>query len=628
MIVYQKNRNDFVSDVREDTVAEQVERYVFEKLGRKTAKSEFESWRNSLRYMRDVVDDPELPDDCGISIEYQVPGTNRRIDFIISGEDENHRKQAVIVELKQWSSAEPTNMDGMVRTYLGKALQLTRHPSYQAWSYASYLEGFNETIYNEGIGVQPCAFLHNFPKHDSTLHSPQYKPHVTKAPLFLKSESLKLASFIKRFITKGDSGSIVYEIENGNIRPSKALADAIVGLIKGKQEFVLIDEQKDVYEIVKSKALGGSENKGSDKVVVIVEGGPGTGKSVVAINLLVSILGNRLNCHYVTKNSAPREVFQAKLTGTLTKTQYSNLFKSSGSYINGLENEFDLLVVDEAHRLNEKSGMFKKGENQIKEIIHSARTSVFFVDPNQRVAFSDIGSPENIELQAKQTGTPTEIIKLSLPSQFRCAGSDGYLSWVDNTLGIRDTANMSLGQDSYDLRVFDNPLTMYEEILKLNASGESSRLLAGYCWPWVSKKNPLHFDIEFKQYNFQMRWNDFNLGQGWIMHPESIEQVGCIHTSQGLEVAYAGVIFGADMKYVDGKIVTDPLAHPGADKNFSGLRTRVRAGIREKEAVLLEADQLIKNTYRTLMTRGMKGTFIYCVDPELQEYFRSLVAVR
>jgi len=390
----------------------------------------------------------------------------------------------------------------------------------------------------------------------------------------------------------------------------------------------LIDEQKDVFEVVKAKATEFHKDNPPRKVVVIVEGGPGTGKSVVAINLLVKVLGERLNCHYVTKNSAPREVFQAKLTGTMTKTQYSNLFKSSGSYIGSTKNEFDLLIVDEAHRLNEKTGMFKKGENQIKEIINASRTSVFFVDPNQRVAFSDIGSPVNIEEQAKESCIETEIVHLELPSQFRCSGSDGYLAWIDNTLNIRETANAIYEADSYDLRVYDNPKKMYEALLNLDQNGETSRLLAGYCWPWASKKNPLHFDIEYKQYDFKMRWNDFNLGQGWIMHPESVEQVGCIHTAQGLEVAYAGVIIGPDLIISDDELATNPLAHPGEDKNFSGLRTRIKKSKAEKEAVLAEADQLIRNTYRTLMTRGMKGTFIFCEDNKLQEYFKQAISKR
>lgn len=628
MIVYQKNRNDFVNDVREDTIAEQVEQYVYEKLGRKTPESEFGSWRNSLRYMRDVVDDPEIPDDCGISIEYQVPGTNRRIDFIVSGADSNGKKQAVIVELKQWSSAEATKMDGMVRTHFGKALQLTRHPSYQAWSYASYLECFNENVYVREIGVQPCAFLHNYPQHDQALLTPHYQSHLDKAPLFRKSEAAKLSSFIKRFVKTGDSGSVVYEIENGRIRPSKALADSLVGMMKGNEEFVLIDEQKDVFEIAKTKAIELSSVSPVRKAVIIVEGGPGTGKSVVAINLLVKILEKRLNCHYVTKNSAPREVFQAKLTGTMTKTQYSNLFKSSGTYIGSMENEFDLLVVDEAHRLNEKSGMFKKGENQIMEIIHASRVSVFFVDSNQRVAFSDIGSPENIEKCANEANGDLEVINLTLPSQFRCAGSDGYLAWVNKALNISNPFGDSFDADSYDLRIFDNPKEMYDTLLKLDQGGESSRLLAGYCWPWASKKNPIHFDIEYEKFDFRMRWNDFNLGQGWIMHPESVEQVGCIHTAQGLEVDYAGVIIGPDLKMSNGNLTTDPLAHPGQDKNLSGLRTRLKQGESARDEVLAEADQLIRNTYRTLMTRGMKGTFVYCEDPQLQEYFRSAINAR
>lgn len=628
MIVYQKNQKSFIDDVRADTIAEQVEQYVFEKLGRKTPESEFNSWRNSLRYMRDVVDDPEIPKDCGISIEYQVPGTNRRIDFIVSGKDADGNKQAVIVELKQWSDAEVTEMDGMVRTHLGKGLHTTRHPSYQAWSYASYLEGFNENVYSNEITLQPCAFLHNYPRSQEALLKERYKPHLDKAPLFCKSEAAELGGFIKRFVKSGDDGSVIYEIENGRIRPSKTLSDALVGLMKGNQEFVLIDEQKDVFELVKAEAIKNAKDASVKKTVIIVEGGPGTGKSVVAINLLVQLIGRRLNCHYITKNSAPREVFQSKLTGTLTKTQYSNLFKSSGSYIGSKVNEFDLLVVDEAHRLNEKTGMFKRGENQIKEIIAASQTSVFFVDRHQRVAFSDIGSPENIEQQAIQSGNDTEVIRLTLPSQFRCAGSDGYLAWVDTVLELDNSDATLYQEDSYDLRVFDDPKEMYEAILALNEGGESSRLLAGYCWKWDSKKNPLLYDIEFEQYDFHMRWNDFNLGQGWIMHPESIEQVGCIHTSQGLEVSYAGVIIGSDLKYVDDCLITDPLAHPGQDKNLSGLRTRLKQGNTEKELVLAEADQLIKNTYRTLLTRGMKGTFIFCEDSELQAYFKKSIAER
>jgi len=107
------------------------------------------------------------------------------------------------------------------------------------------------------------------------------------------------------------------------------------------------------------------------------------------------------------------------------------------------------------------------------------------------------------------------------------------------------------------------------------------------------------------------------------MHPESIEQVGCIHTAQGLEVAYAGVIIGSDMKYEDGNLVTDPLAHPGQDRNFSGLRKQLKSSKEAKKMVLAQADQLIRNTYRTLMTRGMKGTFIFCEDPMLQEHFKK-----
>lgn len=624
MIVYHKNKESFFTDIRNDSIADQIKKNVLEKLGRNTASKEFDSWRNSLRYMRDALDDPDIPSDCGVSIEYQIPSTSKRIDFIISGWNPSGHSQIVIVELKQWSSCEVTNMDGMVLTFLGGAIRPTQHPSYQAWSYASYLQDFNEHVYEKHVSIQPCAFLHNYPQSNNEILDSCYQRHTDKAPVFRQQEALKLAKFIKSFVAAGDNGSTIYDIENGRIRPSKGLADALVGMMKGRSEFILLDEQKEVFEIVKSRAVEAAKSNKNEKTVVIVNGGPGTGKSVVAINLLVEIIGRRLNCHYVTKNSAPRQVFQAKLTGTMTKSHYSNIFKPSGAYIDCEENQFDLLVVDEAHRLNEKSGLYGNlGENQIKELIYAAKTSVFFVDPHQRVAFSDIGTPEAIERFASAANA--NIINCELPSQFRCAGSDGYLAWIDNTLNITQTANALFDHNQYDFRIFDNPKDMYAEIIRLNEGGENSRLLAGYCWKWNSKPDPLQYDIEYPEFDFRMRWNDFNLGQGWIMHPESIEQVGCIHTSQGLEVAYAGVIIGSDLQFVDGEIVTNPLAHPGQDKNFSGLRKRLKQSEASKVTALAEADQLIRNTYRTLMTRGMKGTFLYCEDAALQEYFREML---
>ena len=608
MIVYKKSKREFIDDVRQDRLAEGIRESVKRYLVRETPKSEFDSWRNSGVYMRTVFENSDIADDCNVAIEYQIPGTAKRIDYILSGLDENGSPNICIVELKQWSSAEKTRLDATVGAFVGGGVRHLAHPSYQAWTYAKLLEGFNEYIYDNDIHIQPCAFLHNYPQSDTELTDPFYSIHLARSPLFRKGEADSLGDFLSQYVKKSDSGHLLYNLDRGRIRPSKSLVSALVSLLEGNQEFVLIDEQKVAYETVMHHATD-SEH---DKTVVIVEGGPGTGKSVVAINLLVGVSAARLTCHYVTRNAAPREVFQARLTGTMVRTQFSNLFKGSGSYIDAPENSFDVLVVDEAHRLNEKSGMFRKGENQIKEIITASKTSVFFIDPHQKVTLLDIGSIEEIEKHAKDQNAA--ILRLSLPTQFRCAGSDGYLAWVDNTLEIRETANSTLEGVNYDFRIFDDPCVMKAEIDKLNAEGHMARMLAGYCWDWESKSNPLAYDIEFPEHGFKMRWNDFNLGLGWIMHEESKDQVGCIHTSQGLEVDYVGVIIGPDLRIEDGIMITDPCTHPVRDKNLLGFRQGMKD---DPDGTRKLTDELIRNTYRTLLTRGMKGCFVYCTDKDL-----------
>ncbi|HMT29957.1 MAG TPA: DUF2075 domain-containing protein, partial [Bacteroidia bacterium] len=273
---------------------------------------------------------------------------------------------------------------------------------------------------------------------------------------------------------------------------------------------------------------------------------PGTGKSVVAINLLVGLTQKTKLVQYVTKNAAPRAVYASKLTGTIRRTQYDNLFKGSGAFVNTPANTFDVLVVDEAHRLNDKSGMYANlGENQVKEIIKSSRTSVFFIDEDQRITLKDIGTKEEIRKWA--TLARAEVKELELASQFRCNGSDGYLAWLDHALQIRETANTSLNDIDYDFRIFSNPNEVLQLIKEKNLENNRARMVAGYCWEWKSKNNPNLTDVIIPEQNFAMTWNLTKDGSLWIMSPDSVNEIGCIHTCQGLEVDYIGVIIGPDL---------------------------------------------------------------------------------
>ena len=614
MIVYAATKQQFLKDNDNDDIEDVILRHYKEATGKTVGRSEIRSWQGSLTYMAKVLRDEGLPSDAGLAIELHIPQSSKRIDFLLTGRDENQAKKAVLIELKQWSKANATTKDAIVKTALGGGLVETIHPSYQVWSYAALLEGFNEAVYDKSIEICPCAYLHNYVS-DGIIDSAHYEPHISKAPLFLKGpdELTKLRSFLKKHIAHGDNKEVLYELSDGKIRPSKALAEALEGLMTGKPEFVLIDDQKAIFE---SALAASSEASDQAPKVLIIEGGPGTGKTVLAINLLVRLTELRLLSKYVSKNAAPRKVYESKLVGTIKRSHFSNFFSGSGAFIDTEPNTFDALIVDEAHRLNEKSGLYGNlGENQIKELIESAKCSIFFIDEDQRVTLSDIGSKQAIRAFAKAKGAMVEEYVLS--SQFRCSGSDGYMAWLDDVLGIRSTANPTLDTSEYEFKVFDSPQALHDAIDEKN-HGNKARVVAGYCWPWLSKKDPNAADIVIGDYTRQ--WNLDQDGSLWIIAENSIEQVGCIHTCQGLEVDYIGVIIGPDLVVRDGNVVTSPNERDKHDKSIRGWKKMMK----EQPALAKkETDLIIKNTYRTLMTRGMKGCYLYCTDKETAQFFKS-----
>jgi uncharacterized protein len=580
--------------------------------------AEVRSWRQSLVHMGLVLSDPEIPMDAGVGLEFQIPQTSKRIDVLVSGRNNEPSDRALIIELKQWENAEATEMDGIVRTALGGGIREVAHPSYQAWSYAELLRGFNESVYEGQIELHPCAFLHNY-RGPGALEDEAYEPWLEAAPLFTKGEVDRLRKFIKKWIRYGDRGDIIVRIDGGRLRPSKSLADSLAGLMKGNREFTMIDDQKIVFE--RALQLARTTPAG-EKRVLIVHGGPGTGKSVVAVNLLVALTKDRELVQYVTKNAAPRAVYESRLTGTMSRTKYSNLFRGSGQFTTTDLGTFRVLVVDEAHRLNEKSGLYQNlGDNQIKELIHSADVTVFFLDEDQRVTLQDIGTEQEIVRWAEAAGA--DVQRLELLSQFRCNGSDGYLAWLDHLLGIRKTAHVDLTtlDYDYDFRVFDTPNEVRQLIEARNAEAGSARMVAGYCWDWDSKKDPEAFDVVIPEHDFQMRWNLTRHGSGWLAHPESISEIGCIHTCQGLEVDYVGVIIGEDLVVRDGRVHTQPEMRSRQDRSIRGFKKLLRA---EPERARDEARRIILNTYRTLMTRGSRGCYVYAVDEGVHDMLRSM----
>lgn len=622
MIIYSGSKAVFMVQVEEDTIAYTIRDNILEKMHRKTPDAEFRSWVNSLEYMYKVLNDDGIPRNSGIAIEYNLPNTAKRVDFLVSGYDAKRTANVVIIELKQWEKLNKVEgLDALVETFTGGRERRVVHPSYQAWSYAEMIRDYNEYAQIAGVNLWPCAYLHNYMRvQDDPLDDPIYKDYLDEAPAFAKGDVRKLREFIKRVVETGDDSEILYEIDNGRIKPSKSLQDAIVGMLESSPEFNLIDDQKVVFERIME--LSRQCERDGKKRVLIATGGPGTGKTVIAMNLLARLTQEGVFVQYCSKNSAPRTVYAKKLKGHRTKSSIDNMFKGSGAYVEAPRNAVGVVLADEAHRLNEKSGLYgNQGINQIHEIIHAARLSVFFIDECQRVTVKDIGSVGEIKRWAAVNGA--EVYEEELTSQFRCNGSDGYLAWLDDVLEIRETANYDIQGIDYDFEVLDSPDEMRQKVIERNQGSNKSRILAGYCWNWPRAGRADTNTHEITIGDFEISWN-LDGGEAFALSPTSINEAGCIHTTQGLEFEYVGVIIGDDLRYEGDHVVTDYTKRAGTDQSIKGLKKMERED--PKHALKL-ADEIIKNTYRTLMTRGMKGCYVYATDPNLRSYLKERSAV-
>ncbi|QDH21213.1 DUF2075 domain-containing protein [Saccharibacillus brassicae] len=614
MIIYSSSALAFREKVDNNQLTAEIEEAFISKMGKRPNPSERRAWNNSMQFMERIVRNSRIADDCGVMIEYNIPSTSKRVDFIVAGKDEAGKDNFIIVELKQWERASETDREDVVVTYLGGQERETTHPSYQAWSYRQHLEDMNEAVHSSDLVSHSCAYLHNYrsPQPDP-LKSERYAHYISKAPLFMSEDTQKLQNFLYKHIGQGDGVNLLYLIENGKIRPSKKLIDHVDGLFKGNSAFVLLDEQKIAYETIMSLAKNANRKR-----TILIKGGPGTGKSVISMNALGGLLKHKLNVKFV----APTASFRTVMVETLVKQQPKDkgrarsLFAGSGQFWDSPENFFDVMVVDEAHRLKGKGAYQYKGENQIEDIVKASKVNVFFVDDFQRIRPDDIGSTDEIKRIAERYGS--EIHEYTLTAQFRCSGAEGFINWIDHILQIRETGNFNgWDRNAFEFKLMDNPHELYEAIKQKTAEGSNARMLAGFAWDWSKNEDGNYNgeieDVIIKEHDFRMPWNGRAISSKWAIHESGVEQIGCVHTSQGLEFDYVGVIVGNDLKfdpesmqiYADYDEYKDTMGKRGLKKNNEKLTA------------------LIKNIYKVLISRGMKGCYLYCRNPELRTYLQD-----
>lgn len=622
MLIYHNTTEQFAYDVKVNQISDIVASNFKNHFGRKPGEGEIASWQNSLPRVRDVIEIADLKDDM-IAVEYEVPYNQSRIDCLLFGKDQEANDNIVLIELKQWSSVQSSEEDGnFVETFTGGATRVVPHPSQQVQGYHNYLKSFvSEFDEIPPLILFSCAYCHNYEYVENKgLYSPKYREILRDYPIFNKKDTIAFAKKLKTLLAGGSGLEIYNRFMQSPIRPSKKLLDHVTKIIKNESVFSLLNEQLVAKNLIWSKVRKADKNR--KKSVIVVQGGPGTGKSVIALNILAEAASRNMKVFYGCKSKPFYESLKS-MVGKNGEALFSNLYRFLPSVMD--EDELDLLLVDEAHRIEKKSNhQYTKPEHrtdlpQIDQLVRCAKTSVFFIDDKQNVRYQEIGKSDLIKESAMKYGR--NISEVTLLNQFRCMGSNDYLLWIESVLGYSKENHFLRKNDIFDFRIFDSPRAIYEELQKKESEKvNSARMVAGFCWPWSKEldgNGQLFKDVKID--DFAMPWETHSKipkppkgyvkWYEWAYRPEGFKQVGCIYTAQGFEFDYIGVIIGDDLCY---------------DRIGERLTANISA---TKDPTLKKGkenfEKHVKNIYRTLLTRGMKGCYVYFTNKETERYFKA-----
>ena len=628
-IIYDASQKQFFKDVLINKFAD-ILRENFLKQGIGFGGSEYNSWIDTGKVIKNLIELGNL-EKIYVSFEYQVPYTQKRIDCLLFGKNKQEKGIVIHIELKQWQKVEALECEGnFVETYTGGDIRNVPHPSQQVQGYHNYLMGFVEIFEENEIELFGCVYCPNYNKREGEgLFDKKYKEVVNKFPIYTKKDIENLAGRLKELLGKEDGFDIFNKFMESPIHPSRKLLDNASDVIKNESDFNLLDDQIYARNVIIDKIKKIEENKGGS--VVIVSGGPGTGKTVIALHILAEFAGHKDKKYKIFFSSRSKPLIEAikykmergqKVGEVNAKILFTSLDPYTPTRVG--ENELDIIIVDEAHRIGEKSDhRFTKKEYrtnmpQVEQLIKCAKTSIFFIDNKQVIRGAEVGNTKLIKETAERLGRDVQEVELT--SQFRCNGSDNYLDWLEYVLGHSDKKVILKKEDNFDFQIIDSADKLYEIIKEKNSlKGMSARIVAGYCWNWSTKLNAngeLIKDVKIG--SFELPWEthgDINPPEGyvkwyeWAYKPEGIKQVGCIYTAQGFEFDYIGVIVGADLKYDKDN---DCLI-----ANREGTKDPMLKRSKEK------FDEYVKNIYRVLMSRGMKGCYVYFVDKDVENYFKS-----
>jgi ATP:corrinoid adenosyltransferase len=581
--------------------------------------SEVRSWRRSIPALATALNDAGLGD-VEVMLEYALPLNSKRADAVIAGVHPiTGEPSYVVVELKQWSQAEPDEDDPAlcrIDAYAHPVL----NPIEQVRRYCEYLVNFNGAVSEHPGRVSGVAFLHNATEFGvSGLREVERDGN---GQLFTAERRGEFLDHLRAKLSDKHSGArAADELLAGRTIPSKQLMSVAAEEVRVREQFVLLDQQQVAYRMVLNAVR--KAKRSDHKEVVIVTGGPGTGKSVIALSLLGELYRQGVPALHATGSQSFTKTMR-KVAGA-RKREVQELFKYFNSFMATEKNTLDVLICDEAHRIRETSAnrytpaAHRTGRPQIEELIDAARVPVFLLDEHQVVRPGEMGTVAEIKAAAAKKGFECHVVPLD--SQFRCGGSDAYLRWVVRLLGLEPGGPVTWDPDDrMQLMVADSPEEMETFLEGRRSQGYGARMSAGYCWPWSKEPkpgDPLPADVVIG--DWARPWNlrgDRSVSGAppsalWATDPAGFGQVGCVYTAQGFEYDWSGVIIGPDLVWRGDKWVTD--------------RAASKDPVFKKSTPDADVDRLIRNTYKVLLTRGMVGTVVYSTDPETRAKLRELV---
>ncbi|MCF8611693.1 DUF2075 domain-containing protein [Gordonia sp. HY285] len=603
-----------------DSLVEQLLSQMLFTTGHRVGESEQNSWQRSLPALAVDLRDAGL-DDVEMLIEYQMPLTSKRADVVLAGVHPTTGEPSyVVIELKQWTAAysfeDSADLVEVPSTPGGPKL----NPILQVRGYCDYINDFARVLQDQPDALAGAAYLHN--ASDPTLVADlKNVPVTTTGRVFTAADRGKFHEFLRSRLAPHGGKASADLLLNSAASPSRQLLKVAADEVKNRSQFHLLGNQQLAVDLVMHQV--DQAKKSNSKRVIIVTGGPGSGKSVIALELLGELARQGRTVLHATGSRSFTQTLRKVAGHRAPRVQ--KMFKYFNQFMTADANDLDVLLMDEAHRVRETSvdrytkASLRTDRPQIDELISAARVPVFLLDEHQVVRPGEMGSLEQITAYAKTLAL--ETVHVPLDAQFRCGGSAEYLDWVHRLLGLSENEPTAWKPvPEFSVEVADTPWDLERRLLEKMDDGYSARMTAGFCWPWSDPRDgELVPDVEIG--DWARPWNakgDRRVGDAppsalWATQDGGFGQVGCIYTAQGFEYDWNGVIFGPDLLWRDGRFITDRTANRDPDfrsaKNISDVRF----------------DRLVRHVYKVLLTRGMVGTVLYSTDEQTRDALHRLV---